>query len=103
MSGIHPLPVVTLRGRGPLPQFRWMDNMTGYFDKKCYHEDTYGDCYTECVFCKMSNGRQYEDEPSMSEDPHPYCGIYIESFPKPCKYHHTADELKELIDSGVIR
>ncbi len=23
MSGIHPLPVVTLRGRGPLPQFRW--------------------------------------------------------------------------------
>lgn len=76
--------------------------MTGYFDKMCYHEDTYGDCYTECVFCKMSNGRHYEDEPSMSEDPHPYCGIYIESFPKPCNYHCNVDALKKLIDSGVI-
>lgn len=75
--------------------------MTGMADLKCYHEDedTYGKFNIECRFCQIHPGEHYPDESWDDISDFPICSIHQDSFPKPCKYHITKDELKELMDA----
>mgnify|MGYP001051164751 CR=1 FL=1 len=64
-------------------------------EKKCYDKYTRGGYFVICRFCEL----EIDD---FERDETPVCSLDAEtyrSYPTPCKYHITSEELKELLDN----
>ncbi len=69
--------------------------------RPCYTIEPNGEPEVVCCFCEFAHEAEYggDDEEYLGEKHIPRCSRTKETWPTPCKYHITLEEVAELVDS----
>lgn len=72
--------------------------------RPCYTIEPNGDPKVVCCFCTLDHMAEYggDNEEYQGEEHIPRCSRTKETWPTPCKYHTTLEEVAEAVDMGAF-